>query len=142
METVDIEASVAPLGAGPLTEPALAAHVAPLFSRVRAAAPGRIYLANHSLGRPPDAVATDRSEDERRAGVAGDPEHVRRRRMPAGGRDARRVRFARRHPVRVRAPRRAIIADARGPYLRFCPDILTTDEEIVRAADALAAVAR
>ncbi|MGE5600678.1 MAG: aminotransferase class V-fold PLP-dependent enzyme, partial [Pseudomonadota bacterium] len=37
---------------------------------------------------------------------------------------------------------RAIIADARGPCLRFCPDILTTDEEIVRAADALAAVAR
>jgi len=62
MKTADIEASVAALGAGPLTEAALAAHVAPLFTRVRAAAPGRIYLANHSLGRPPDAVAADVSE--------------------------------------------------------------------------------
>ena len=55
----DIEARVAALGAGPLGEAALATHVAPLFSRVRAAAPARIYLANHSLGRPPDAVEAD-----------------------------------------------------------------------------------
>jgi kynureninase len=32
-----------------------------------------------------------------------------------------------------------VVTDARGPYLRFCPDILTTDEELLRAADAVAA---
>ena len=55
----DIEASVAALGTGPLTESGLAVHVAPLFSRALASAPGRIYLANHSLGRPLDAVEAD-----------------------------------------------------------------------------------
>jgi kynureninase len=58
----DIEAAVAALGAGPLTEAALAAHVAPLFSRARELAPGRIYLANHSLGRPLDATERDLRE--------------------------------------------------------------------------------
>jgi len=29
--------------------------------------------------------------------------------------------------------------DARGSFLRLCPDVLTTDDELVRAADALAA---
>lgn len=58
-----IEAAVAALGPGPLTEPALQAHVAPLFSRALAAgADRRIYLANHSLGRPLDATAADVSE--------------------------------------------------------------------------------
>ncbi len=60
-----IEAAVAALGPGPLTEAALAAHVAPLFSRARAAAPQRVYLANHSLGRPLDAI-----EDDVREGLA------------------------------------------------------------------------
>jgi kynureninase len=55
----DIESAVAALGAGPLTEAALASHVAPLFARALAAAPGRIYLANHSLGRPLDAMQDD-----------------------------------------------------------------------------------
>jgi kynureninase len=32
--------------------------------------------------------------------------------------------------LREALAQRAIIADARGPYLRLCPDILTTDEEI------------
>ncbi len=50
---------MAALGAGPLTEAALQRHVAPLFSRVRAAFRDRIYLANHSLGRPLDAVDDD-----------------------------------------------------------------------------------
>jgi kynureninase len=50
---------VAAMGAGPLTEPALQRHVAPLFSRVRAAFRDRVYLANHSLGRPLDAVDAD-----------------------------------------------------------------------------------
>ena len=61
----DIESAVAAVGSGPLTAKALAAHVAPLFSRTLAAAPGRIYLANHSLGRPLDAT-----EDDVRDGLA------------------------------------------------------------------------
>jgi kynureninase len=55
----DIEASAAALGAGPFAESALAAHIAPLFARARAAAPERVYLANHSLGRPLDAIEAD-----------------------------------------------------------------------------------
>jgi len=54
-----IESRVAALGDGPLTEAALTTHVAPLFSRARAAAGDRIYLANHSLGRPLDAMEQD-----------------------------------------------------------------------------------
>jgi len=33
-----------------------------------------------------------------------------------------------------------IVTDARGRYLRLCPDILTTDDEIYRAAAAVAAI--
>jgi kynureninase len=36
---------------------------------------------------------------------------------------------------------RGVIADARGPYLRFCPDILSTDDELGMAVDRLTAVA-
>jgi kynureninase len=61
----DIEAAVAALGPGALHETALASHIAPLFSRALAAAPQRIYLANHSLGRPLDAM-----EDDVREGLA------------------------------------------------------------------------
>ena len=61
----DIERSVAALGDGALTETAIGAHIAPLFSRAIAAAPDRIYLANHSLGRPLDAM-----EDDVREGLA------------------------------------------------------------------------
>jgi len=61
----DIERSVASLGEGDLTEHGLALHVAPLFSRVLGAAPGRTYLANHSLGRPLDAM-----DDDVREGLA------------------------------------------------------------------------
>ncbi|MCC6194637.1 MAG: aminotransferase class V-fold PLP-dependent enzyme [Burkholderiales bacterium] len=61
----DIAAAVAALGPGPLTEAGVQAHVAPLFSRVRAAWRGRIYLANHSLGRPLDAT-----DDDLREGMA------------------------------------------------------------------------
>jgi kynureninase len=60
-----IEAAVAALGPGPLTEAGLQRDVAPLFSRVRASFRDRIYLANHSLGRPLDAV-----DDDVRAGIA------------------------------------------------------------------------
>lgn len=55
----EIEAAVAALGPGPLTETALQHHVAPLFSRVSTAFRDRIYLANHSLGRPLDDVDDD-----------------------------------------------------------------------------------
>jgi kynureninase len=55
----EIESRVAALGDGPLTEAALAAHVAPLFSRARDAGSERVYLANHSLGRPLDAIEAD-----------------------------------------------------------------------------------
>ena len=54
-----IETAVAALGPGPLTEDAVRAHIAPLFSRVLAANRDRIYLANHSLGRPLDAMEED-----------------------------------------------------------------------------------
>ena len=60
-----IESRVAALGDGPFTEAALATHVAPLFSRSLRASPERIYLANHSLGRPLDAM-----DDDVRAGLA------------------------------------------------------------------------
>ena len=59
---VDLEAAVAALGAGPLTETGIRAHIAPLFSRVLAANGDRIYLANHSLGRPLDATSDDVAE--------------------------------------------------------------------------------
>ena len=54
-----IEAAVEALGRGPLTEDAVRAHLAPLFSRTLSAQRGRVYLANHSLGRPLDATADD-----------------------------------------------------------------------------------
>ena len=54
-----IVAAVAALGPGELTESVLARHVAPLFARHKLAYGERIYLANHSLGRPLDATADD-----------------------------------------------------------------------------------
>ncbi len=54
-----IETALAALGPGPLNEDAVRAHIAPLFSRVLAANRDRIYLANHSLGRPLDAMEDD-----------------------------------------------------------------------------------
>ena len=52
--------AVAALGHGPLGEEAIARHIAPLFSRVLKT--DRIYLANHSLGRPLNAMADDIAE--------------------------------------------------------------------------------
>lgn len=52
-------AALAQLGAGPLTEAGLRAQVWPLFSRVLGRSKREIYLANHSLGRPPDRAAED-----------------------------------------------------------------------------------
>lgn len=55
-----IHAAVAPLEGEPLHENAVARHIAPLFSRVLAS--DRVYMANHSLGRPLDAMADDVAE--------------------------------------------------------------------------------
>lgn len=57
-----IERAVALLGDGPLTEAAVEAHVAPLFSRVLERRKFAIDLANHSLGRALDATAADVAE--------------------------------------------------------------------------------
>ncbi|HTR59532.1 MAG TPA: aminotransferase class V-fold PLP-dependent enzyme [Casimicrobiaceae bacterium] len=57
-----IERAVAALGAGPLTEVGIAAHIAPLFSRVLERRRSAIDLANHSLGRPLDVTAADVAE--------------------------------------------------------------------------------
>ena len=62
MSASRIEAAVAAMGAGPLTEEGIARHVAPLFSRVLAQWRDRAYLANHSLGRPLDATEDDVQE--------------------------------------------------------------------------------
>ena len=37
--------------------------------------------------------------------------------------------------------RRRIVTDARGDYLRLCPDVLTTDEQLQHAARSLGEVA-
>jgi kynureninase len=55
-----VREAIAALGDGPLTEEAIQRHIAPLFSRVLAS--DRVYLANHSLGRPLDVVAEDVAE--------------------------------------------------------------------------------
>ena len=55
-----IDDAVAQLGPGPLSEESVQQHIAPLFSRVLAS--DHIYLANHSLGRPLDAMAEDVGE--------------------------------------------------------------------------------
>lgn len=55
-----IAKAVAALGDGPLCEEAVQREIAPLFSRVLARE--RVYLANHSLGRPLDCMADDVSE--------------------------------------------------------------------------------
>ncbi|HEX3437395.1 MAG TPA: aminotransferase class V-fold PLP-dependent enzyme [Pseudacidobacterium sp.] len=52
-----IQEAVARLGSGQLTKESIQKHIAPLFSRVLAG--DRIYLANHSLGRPLDAMTDD-----------------------------------------------------------------------------------
>jgi kynureninase len=57
-----IERAIAALGDGPLDERGIAAHVAPLFSRVLSQRAATIDLANHSLGRPLDATAADVAE--------------------------------------------------------------------------------
>jgi kynureninase len=60
-----IDAAVRAIGPGELTERILERHVAPLFARHKLGYGDRIYLANHSLGRPLDAT-----EDDVREGLA------------------------------------------------------------------------
>jgi kynureninase len=57
---MNLVSAVSALGDGPLNEEEIAKHIAPLFSRVLAR--GGIYLENHSLGRPLDAMAEDVAE--------------------------------------------------------------------------------
>jgi kynureninase len=52
-----VDEAVAQLGPGPLTEESVQQYIAPLFSHVLNS--NRIYLANHSLGRPLDAMSDD-----------------------------------------------------------------------------------
>jgi len=54
-----IDAALRGVGPGELTEHVLERHVAPLFARHKLAFGDRVYLANHSLGRPLDATADD-----------------------------------------------------------------------------------
>lgn len=54
-----IEAAIGRLGNAPLTADNVAHHIRPLFSRVLRENADRIYLANHSLGRPLDATDGD-----------------------------------------------------------------------------------
>ncbi len=65
MSTVEtITKAVARLGNEPLSEAGLIEHIHPLFSRVlaRNQRTDEIYLANHSLGRPLDALGDDVQE--------------------------------------------------------------------------------
>lgn len=57
--TQTIRAAVEQLDDGPLEESSIVEHIHPLFSRVleRNQSTIEIYLANHSLGRPMDAIA-------------------------------------------------------------------------------------
>ena len=55
-----IQQAAAKLGGGLLHEAVIERHIAPLFSRVLST--DRMYLANHSLGRPLDAMAEDVAE--------------------------------------------------------------------------------
>jgi len=55
-----VQRAVAKLGGGPLQEDSIERYIAPLFSRVLSNKFS--YLANHSLGRPLDAMAGDIAE--------------------------------------------------------------------------------
>jgi kynureninase len=57
---VSLQQALSRLGDGALQQDPIQQHIAPLFSRVLSS--GTIYLANHSLGRPLDAMAEDLAE--------------------------------------------------------------------------------
>ncbi len=54
-----IARAAAALGQEPLTDDAIDRHIRPLFARVQREFAGRVYLANHSLGRPLDTTESD-----------------------------------------------------------------------------------
>jgi kynureninase len=56
----NLQQALSRLGDGALQQDPIQQHIAPLFSRVLSS--GTIYLANHSLGRPLDAMAEDLAE--------------------------------------------------------------------------------
>ena len=58
--SASLQRAISGLGRGPLEPEALQLHIAPLFSRVLSSK--SLYLANHSLGRPLDAMADDVAE--------------------------------------------------------------------------------
>jgi kynureninase len=60
-----IDAAIRAVGPGELSASVIERHVAPLFARHKLAYGERVYLANHSLGRPLDAT-----EDDVREGLA------------------------------------------------------------------------
>ena len=55
-----VQQAVSKVGDGSLQPDAIQRHIAPLFSRVLSS--NSVYLANHSLGRPLDAMADDIAE--------------------------------------------------------------------------------
>ena len=57
-----MQAAIDALGTDALSEASIARHVAPLFTRTLARNRERVYLANHSLGRPLDALDDDVAE--------------------------------------------------------------------------------
>jgi kynureninase len=56
----DLQQALSRLGGGALQQDSIQQHIAPLFSRVLSS--NAIYLANHSLGRPLDAMGDDLAE--------------------------------------------------------------------------------
>ena len=55
-----VQQAVSRVGGGPLQPDSIQRHIVPLFSRVLSS--NSLYLANHSLGRPLDAMADDIAE--------------------------------------------------------------------------------
>jgi kynureninase len=55
-----LQQAMSGVGSGSLQQDPIQQHIAPLFSRVLSS--DSIYLANHSLGRPLDAMADDVAE--------------------------------------------------------------------------------
>jgi kynureninase len=58
--SASLQRAISGLGDGSLEQDSLQLHIAPLFSRVLSSK--SLYLANHSLGRPLDAMADDVAE--------------------------------------------------------------------------------
>ena len=88
-------------------------------------------LRAHSLALQQRLVGAARGARRARVRRHDGPRRVRRRRGRSRGSNGRRS-----------CANAGVVTDARGRYLRLCPDILTTDEELAAAAEALGGVAR